>query len=60
VIGFGSLILDTSLKFDYNGKVPVKIIEAEDKPIDYTIYIIIAVVVVIILCSSSSLAILDK
>jgi hypothetical protein len=62
VIGFGSLILDTPLKFDYNGKVPVGIIGAEDqtKPIDYTIYIIIAVAVVIIICSSSSLMINKK
>ena len=61
VIGFGSLLLDTPLKFDYNGKVPVGIIAAEDnkKPIDYTIYIIIAVVIVIIICSSS-LVILNK
>jgi len=59
VIGFGSLLLDTPLKFDYNGKVPVGIIAAEDnkKPIDYTIYIIIAVIIVIIICSSSLLII---
>jgi hypothetical protein len=60
VTGFGSLILDTPLKFDYNADVPVEIIEDNlQKPIDYTIYIIIGIVIAIILCSSSSLIMLE-
>jgi hypothetical protein len=56
VIGFGSLILDTPLKFDYNEKVPIGIITEEDnikKPIDYTIYIIIAIIILISICCAS-------
>jgi len=55
VIAFGSLVLDTPLKFNYSGNVPVGIMKDQTKPIDYTIYIIIAVIVVIIICSSSLL-----
>jgi len=60
VIGFGSLILDTPLKFDYSSNVPVGIMKDQINSNNYTIYIIIAVVVVIIICSSSSLLILKS
>jgi hypothetical protein len=45
VIGFGSLILDTPLKFNYSGNVPVGIIKDKTSSNNYTIYIIISIIV---------------
>jgi hypothetical protein len=51
VIGFGSLILDTPLKFDYSGNIPVAIMKENNtiKSNDYIIYIVISIIVFIII-----------
>jgi hypothetical protein len=49
VIGFGSLILDTPLKFNYSGNVPVAIMKNAENSNNSTIHIIILIVFCIIL-----------